>query len=492
MNEQPSPAAEPPSSDAAPGPLARLMRLWFGFADPVGRKAYLITGAALMGLKYAVDAALVFAATGVLWSPLAYLNPVMTLRIEAIKDAPSWLFVLLAVITLPFMWIGVSMSIRRAVDIGQSAWVGLAFLVPFLNYFLMIGLAALPSKAGAAWHPRPTTPFRGAAPGEALPLQVDSVLKSALLGVAASAAVGLGMVAISVYGLALYGTALFFLTPFVMGAVSAFLFNRPHPRSLGSTLVVALVSTAIAGSALMLFALEGLVCLMMALPIAAAIALLGALSGRVIAIQTRTPLAHTAAMVLVLPGLAGAERAVQTLPQHEVITAIEIDAPAEAVWPNVIGFSELPKPDEWVFQTGIAFPMRARIEGAGVGAVRHCEFSTGAFVEPITTWDPPRRLSFDVASQPPAMKEWSPFRHVHPPHLDGSLRSRRGEFRLIELPGGRTRLEGSTWYELSMFPELYWKGWTDALLHAIHGRVLEHVKQLSEDGARASAGDTSR
>jgi hypothetical protein len=103
-------------------------------------------------------------------------------------------------------------------------------------------------------------------------------------------------------------------------------------------------------------------------------------------------------------------------------------------------------------------------------------------VEPITTWDAPRRLSFDVAAQPPARKEWSPFRHVHPPHLDGSLRSRRGEFRLIALDGGRTRLEGSTWYELSMYPATYWKAWSDGLIHAIHHRVLRHVKQSSEAG----------
>lgn len=50
------------------------------------------------------------------------------------------------------------------------------------------------------------------------------------------------------------------------------------------------------------------------------------------------------------------------------------------------------------------------------------------------------------------MFELSPYRHVHPPHLDGSLRSNRGEFLLISLPEGRTRLEGRTWYEFEMFP----------------------------------------
>lgn len=459
-----------------------LLRLWFGFSDPVGRKAYLLSGGALMGLKYLLDAGLVYATTGVVWMPHAYLNPIMTMRIAEIRDAPSWLFVLLAALTLPFMWIGVSMSVRRAVDAGLSAWLGLAFLVPFLNYLAMLALAAAPSKtgAGAAWSPKPTSVFREGGPQRELPVQIDSALKAALLGVAVAVLVGLAMIFISIYGLGLYGVTLFFLTPFVMGAASAFLFNRPHARPMGHTLLVALASTLIAGAGLMLFALEGLVCLAMAFPIAVVIALLGALIGRAIAVQTRTPLAHTAAMMLALPGVAGAEAQVGQLPLHEVRTAIEIDAPPESVWPNVIGFAELDPPAEWVFKTGIAYPVRARIDGEGVGAIRRCEFSTGAFVEPITAWEPPRRLAFDVTSQPDAMKEWSPFRHVHPPHLDGSLRSRRGEFRLIALPGGRTRLEGSTWYELSMFPAIYWKAWSDEILHRVHTRVLRHVKKLSE------------
>lgn len=475
-----SPRSSPPSS----GPRA-LLRLWFGLEAPVGRKAYFLSGALLMALKYAIDAALVYQVTGVLWKPLTFLNPIITMRIAEIRDAPTWLFVALAVITLPFLWIGVSMSVRRAVDAGMPALLGILFLVPFLNYAAMIGLALLPPRPGAGWSPQPTTPFREGRPQKPLPLTVDHGVKAALLGLAAAMVVGLGMLGISVYGLGIYGVTLFFVTPFVMGSVSGFLFNRPSPRKLGATLGVALVSVALASLSMLLFALEGLVCLLMAMPIGVVLALFGAVIGRAMAVSTNTPVAHTAAMALLLPGVAGAEAQVQQLPLHEVVTAIEIDAPPEAVWPNVIGFSELDPPAEWVFHTGIAYPVRARIEGAGVGAVRRCEFSTGAFVEPITTWDPPRRLGFDVTAQPPAMKEWSPFQYVHPPHLDGSLRSRRGEFRLIPLANGRTRLEGSTWYQLSMFPSLYWKAWSDGMLHEIHLRVLRHVKRLSEASAPA-------
>ena len=67
--------------------------------------------------------------------------------------------------------------------------------------------------------------------------------------------------------------------------------------------------------------------------------------------------------------------------------------------------------------------------------------------------------------------------------IDDFLRSKRGEFRLIPLPGGRTRLEGSTWYELDMGPSVYWKVFADALIHAIHERVLEHIASEAERGS---------
>lgn len=105
-------------------------------------------------------------------------------------------------------------------------------------------------------------------------------------------------------------------------------------------------------------------------------------------------------MILALPALAAVER-VPPSPLHEVASAIEIDAPPERVWPHVVGFAEPPPPSEWFFRLGIAYPRRARLEGQGAGAVRYCGFSTGAFVEPITVWDEPRRLAFDVVAQPP-------------------------------------------------------------------------------------------
>lgn len=210
-----------------------------------------------------------------------------------------------------------------------------------------------------------------------------------------------------------------------------------------------------------------------------AVVLLGVL-GAALAGWPAARAAHLACMLLAWPLLTGAEAARRGAPLREVMSVVEVDAPPVAVWPQVVAFTDLAPPDEWVFRLGIAYPRHARIDGRGVGAVRHCEFSTGAFVEPITAWEEPTRLAFDVASSPPPMHEWSPYATVHAPHLLDGLRSRRGEFRLVPLAGGRTRLEGRTWYELDMSPQPYWTLWSDALIHAIHGRVLAHIKASAE------------
>jgi hypothetical protein len=146
----------------------------------------------------------------------------------------------------------------------------------------------------------------------------------------------------------------------------------------------------------------------------------------------------------------------------------------------VVSFAELPPPREWLFRAGIAYPIRARISGTGVGAIRHCEFSTGPFVEPIEVWDAPRLLKFSVTKNPAPMQEWTPYEDLRPAHLDGFLESRAGQFHLVPLPNGYTRLEGTTWYHHHMWPATYWSWWSDYIIHKIHLRVLRHVKQLSE------------
>ena len=79
------------------------------------------------------------------------------------------------------------------------------------------------------------------------------------------------------------------------------------------------------------------------------------------------------------------------------------------------------------------------------------------------------------------MIELSPFK-IHPRHLDHYFAATQGEFRLTALPDGRTRLEGTTWYRLRFMPEAYWELWSELIVHRIHMRVLNHIKDLAEKG----------
>jgi hypothetical protein len=178
--------------------------------------------------------------------------------------------------------------------------------------------------------------------------------------------------------------------------------------------------------------------------------------------------------------MMAAESAWEPEPELRVVrTEVIIAAPPERVWQHVVSFPPLAQPDELLFRCGVAYPERAEIHGAGVGAVRHCVFSTGVFVEPIDVWDPPRRLHFQVTDQPEPMHEWSPY-EIHPPHLHNYLVSRRGQFLIEPLPDGRTRLEGTTWYTNRMWPAAYWGLWSDHIISTIHHRVLVHIQGLAE------------
>ncbi len=311
-----------------------------------------------------------------------------------------------------------------------------------------------------------------------------------MMGVAVSAALAIGATSLGAGALQQYGWGLFVGVPFVMGLASVLVYGVRERRSLAECVVVSVLSAFVAAVALLAVALEGVICLVMAAPLAGVLALIGGLVGYVIQAGSwqRESGRVMCAAVLAVPVVLGAEKLEQApAPLLEVISAVEVNAPPERVWEHVVTFLDLPPPTEFLFRAGVAYPMRAEIQGRGVGAVRHCVFSTGPFVEPIEVWDEPRLLKFSVTQNPAPMQEWTPYRNVHPPHLDGFLASSGGQFRLEPLPGGRTRLEGTTWYRHHMWPVSYWQAWSDFIIHRIHLRVLNHVKQLAEQQPAGTA-----
>ena len=425
-----------------------------------------------MAVKYAGDVVLVWLLAHRIWTPADYIESSLSLSSAfPTQGASGWMLPLLGVWTLPFAWIGVSMSTRRAMDAGRSGWLSVLFFVPYVNWLLMLALSVMPGRSE----------LRAGAPRA-----FNSIARALILGVLAGTLAGVTLLSFGVFVVATYGASIFLGTPFLIGAITGFVLNRMRPSTRASTMLAATASLTMIGAVALVIAAEGAVCLAMAYPLALGMGIFGADIGRSIALLDRGSPVNAMLAMMMMPATAtlGSVRAPTEL--REVRSAIEIDAPADSVWRHVVDFPPLPEPSELLFRLGIAYPRYARLEGTGVGAVRYCVFSTGAFVEPITAWEPGRRLAFDVSEQPRALRELSPYADVVPPHLDGYFRSRRGEFRLVALPGNRTRLEGSTWYEMKIFPEAYWTIFADLVVGRIHQRVLTHIRTVSESGSRLS------
>jgi uncharacterized membrane protein YhaH (DUF805 family) len=443
-----------------------LLRYWLAFEDPVTRRDYLRHGAALILLKYGVDALLVFAATGNVWTPLDYFRSPPFLIANRFDASAAFLAPALVAWTLPFLWIGISMTIRRLLDAGWSAWWSLLFFVPLLNYVLIAVLCVAPGRTPAI---TPRVVPDGSVPR----------LPSALLSIAFGALLGLVMLSLAVFWIESYGLALFMGTPFVIGLITAYVLCRQYPASLVETIEVVFMTVVMTAGAGLVVGIEGAVCFAMAAPLGLVIAWMGGIAGRFMANMGEAPGRGAVLIAVLLPGGAAAEAGDHAAALREVTTSVIIDAAPADVWDRVVAFPPIAEPRSLLFRLGIAYPVRAEIRGSGVGAIRYCVFSTGAFIEPITAWEPGSRLAFDVVESPRPLAELS-FRSTSPPHLDGYLVPRAGEFRLVPLPDGRTRLEGSTWYEQRLRPEGYWVLYSDYLIGRIHHRVLEHIRVEAE------------
>ena len=450
---------------------------WNGVIE---RGTYLFWGVCLFAIKFNLDRIIGAVWFDKSWTIFNWETLQFYLWQAPVGEAEGSYYLVLLAAALPFMWSGVVLTLRRLRSLGWQPWWILFFFVPVLKLFFFTLLCLLPSRAETE-KPPVISERRVGKFGAMIP---HGTLGSATMAATLSATLALLVAWIGTSLLGDYGWALFVGLPFGMGFLSALIHSFRQPRGLGSCIVTAIVAVGLAGAGFLLFAMEGAICLIMAAPLALALGIAGAIIGylvqRTLCWRTDSSQLFCVA-VLFVPLIMGLEKNLPPpLPLLEVKSSVIIDAPPEKVWHNVVSFSELPPPQEMIFKLGVAYPIRAEIYGQGVGAIRHCNFSTGPFVEPIEVWDEPHLLKFSVTQNPEPMQEWTPYHNVHPTHLDGYLQSCGGQFCLIPLEGNRTLLEGTTWYYHHMWPADYWQVWSDYIIHTIHLRVLNHVKELSE------------
>lgn len=443
----------------------------------IGRLAFSTAGLILFFAKYVIDWNVAYWLFDESWPITGYLAPMTAITsIDSIECLMT-----LLMLSLPFAWVGAVLCVQRLRAADMPLWLAGLFFLPLINLVLITLLCTAPSCAAPQDLDREDTTLPPRAIGRWIP---HGNWSSAALAAAVTCVVGLGATALGVEVFASYGWGLFVALPFCLGLFSTLIYAYHYQRSFKSCVTVGQCAVVMTGPAMLIMGLEGLICIIMSVPIWCPSALVGSALGYLIQITPVRSEKATSLLLAVLtatPLLLAADAASAVRPPlRQVRTVIDVQAPPQRVWDQVIAFPKLPPPSAWLFRLGIAYPTEAHIEGRGPDAVRHCVFSTGAFVEPIAVWDEPRLLSFTVTDNPPPMRELTFHDDIHPPHLDGFLASEAGQFRLQTLANGATRLEGTTWYRNDMWPQAYWGLWSDWIIHRIHLRVLTHIQQLSE------------
>jgi hypothetical protein len=215
--------------------MKKLLLAWFSLKQPVTRAQYLAGGALFMLLKFTIERAIFAAWIGGDLTLGGFLRPFFVDRLRLLQGAPDGVTWTMIGLALPFVWIGISMSVRRAVDAGLPPLLGFLFLIPGLQWALILGLCLAPTAKPAEVHPLGGA-YRPAPPQEAVPAQESpSDALRATRAVAAASGVGFAMFGICVYGLHSYGNALFLATPFVMGVVAVVAYRRIHATSPGGS-----------------------------------------------------------------------------------------------------------------------------------------------------------------------------------------------------------------------------------------------------------------
>ncbi|WP_420478502.1 hypothetical protein [Brevundimonas sp. FT23028] len=227
---------------------------------------------------------------------------------------------------------------------------------------------------------------------------------------------------------------------------------------------------------------EGAVCLVMAGPIFYGVGILGGVVGGAIMRQARGRLLGLSLLVLPLIGVpVEADRPPQP-ETRQVETRIHIDAAPEVVWARMIDIRQIGADEHrWNFShdiVGIPRPKDARMEGAGVGAVRRLEWADGVrFEEHITGWAPGRELVWTFHIAPEAQTRMLD-EHLR---VDSDyLKLEEGRYRIEPTADGGSDLVLTTRYWIRTPINSYAAFWGGIFLGDFHRNVLGVIRDRAE------------
>jgi hypothetical protein len=282
--------------------------------------------------------------------------------------------------------------------------------------------------------------------------------------------------------------AFVFVVPMVIGFITVWLAPAAKMLSWPYRIFMPWVTTVLAIAGTVVGGWEGMICVVMLLPVALAMASIGGIVAGLIGAsrQRGQPSAIAAVPILLLPYLvAPLEHRLGASTSHrEVANELRIHADAATVWRNI---SRVPAIGEGEYRSsfvhwmGFPRPIEATLSHEGVGGVREASFARGVvFHETVTTWEPERLLAFTIKADPETIPPTALDPHVtvggeYFDVLDGT-------YRIEPVGPGEVVLHLKSTHRLTTTFNAYASLWTDLVMSQIQSNILQVIKQRSEAG----------
>lgn len=231
---------------------------------------------------------------------------------------------------------------------------------------------------------------------------------------------------------------------------------------------------------------EGIICVVIWLPLVIILSLTGGvLAGLFLAIfKARRDRNYCLIAVALLPfavapfeHLQAAKSEITNVPTH-----IKIHASAEAVWKQIRSVPMISAHEQSLsFSHLIGFPrpLEAKLVGEGVSAVRYATFEKGVlFIETITDWDEPRRLSFSIHADTKSIPPKTFDEHVIIGGKYFDVLS--GTYSIEEVGNGDVILHLGSRQRLSTRFNFYSHFWTEYLMADLQNYILGIIKKRCE------------
>ena len=263
------------------------------------------------------------------------------------------------------------------------------------------------------------------------------------------------------------GSAIFIAVPFVASLTIGVLVNNIKHIAL-----CGLSGCLFALSILFGMGLEGILCALMAAPLAAAAMIVAELLVYVLKFMFKKDEfnsgKHLTILLLLSPLLIAAvdkaEEPQRTTPAVQTISsATLVEAPIGQVWQARGRFVSMEGPLPCLLQPGaLPVPNRCTLDRPGVGGVRTCYFDKGTITQRVTEWEQPSRMSFEVTGDTLPGNHWLTF-------------STAG-YTLAEV-AVKTRVTRHTTIESQLWPRWYWAPIERLGVRSEHDFVLRSLTQ---------------